>query len=91
MAIKKRRYGRFSPVKNTVTDPPEVTRSNTLRCNRVTSCFSITGPRLCDDALTVIARIVKQFLIFRSCIPMVPMEIMVAMCNGGSTRWYEPW
>ena len=27
-AIKKRRYCRFPPVKNTVTNPPKVTRSN---------------------------------------------------------------
>ena len=42
-AIKKRRYGRFHPVKNAVENPPEVTRSDKLRCNRATSCFSIIG------------------------------------------------
>ena len=65
------------PVKNAVANPPGVTRSYKLRCNRATSCFSIIGPRIFEDSLTVITRIPKQFPILRSRIPMVLMEIMV--------------
>ena len=36
----KRRYGRFPPAKNAVANPPKVMRSDKLRCNRATSCFS---------------------------------------------------
>ena len=62
--IKKRRYGILHTVKNAVANPPEVTRSDKLRCNRATSCISIIGPRLFEDSLTVITRFTKQFLIF---------------------------
>ena len=87
-AIKKR--SRLPPVKNAVANPPEVTRFDKLRYNRATSCFGIIGPHIFEDSLTVITRITKQFLIFRSCILMVLMEVMVAMCNGSGTRC-EPW
>ena len=74
MAIKKSGYGRHAPVKNAVAYPPEVTRSNKLRCNRAMSCFSIIGPCIFEVSLTVITRITKQFLIFRT---RIPIEIMV--------------
>ena len=52
---------------------------------KATSCFRIIGLRIFEDFLTVITKIIKQFLIF-SRIPMVLKEIMVAMCNGSGTR-----
>ena len=78
-------------IKMTVGNPPEVARSDKLRCNRAASCFSIIGTRIFQKFPTVITRITKQILIFRSHIPMVLMEIMVAMCNGSGTRRCEPW
>ena len=62
---QKWRYGRLPPVENAVANPPDVTRSDKLICNRVKSCFGIIGPRIFEDFLTVIIRITKQFLIFR--------------------------
>ena len=89
--LKRGRYGKLPPVKNAVANPPEITRFNKLRCDRAMSCFSIIGPRLIKDSITVITRITKQFLIFRSRIPMVLMEIMVALCNGSDTRCETWW
>ena len=82
--IKKWRYDRFPPVENVVANPPEVARSDKLRCNRAMS-------RIFEDFLTVITRITKHFLISRSRIPMMLMEIMDAMCNGCGTRRCGPW
>ena len=83
-AIKKRRYRRLSPVKNAAAIPPEVMRSDKLRCNRAASCFSIIGRRIFEDSLTVVTRITQRFLIFRSRISMVLIEIMVATYNAAA-------
>ena len=61
--LKRVRYGRLPLVKNAVANPPEVTRADKLRCNRVTSCFSVIGPHSFEDPLTVITSITKHFLI----------------------------
>ena len=84
----KIRYGRLPPVKNAVANPPEVMRSDKLRCNRATSCFGIIGPRIFEESVTVITRITKQFLMVMSCIPMVLMEIMaVSQGMNDSEDW----
>ena len=87
-AIKKRRYGRLPPVKNTVANPPQVTRSDKLRCNS-DELFQ-QKLDLASLRTLVITRIAKQFRIFRSRIQMVLMEIMFVACNGSDTtceRW----
>ena len=48
---------------------------------------SIIGLGIFDDSLTMITSITKQFLIFRSRIPMALMEIMVA----DEWQWHKVW
>ena len=61
-----KRGGMVDPVKNAVSNPPEVTKSDKLRWNRATSSFSIIVSRIFEDSFTLITTVTKRFLIFRN-------------------------
>ena len=80
----KNSYQRF---KNAFANPPDVTTSDKLRCNSMTSCFSIIGSQLVKDSLNGVYENHKTVSYFQES----HSAGTDAMCNGSSTRMCEPW